>query len=119
MTTTPYEIKTITSADGTVVQYRQFGNGPGLVLLHGGMMAAQNFMQLGTLLMNHYTIYIPDRRGRGQSGLGSAPGLDREAQDLVAVVTATGATSVFGLSSGAVIALQTALLDHSITNVLG
>ena len=104
-----YELKTVTSADGTSIGYRRLGSGPALLLLHGGMMAAQNFMRLGKTLANDFTVAIPDRRGRGASGaFGSGYGLQSEVDDVAAVVAETGASRVFGLSSGAIIALELA-----------
>jgi pimeloyl-ACP methyl ester carboxylesterase len=44
------------------------GRGPGVVLVHGGMQAAQNFTKLATVLADTFTVYVPDRRGRGLSG---------------------------------------------------
>jgi pimeloyl-ACP methyl ester carboxylesterase len=113
-----YNVGTVTSRDGTVIGYRQLGSGPGLVLVHGGMMGSQNFMKLGTALADIFTIYIPDRRGRGLSGPHGNYSLEREAEDISIVVRATGSENVFGLSSGAVIALKTALDEPAIKNVI-
>jgi len=58
----------VTSKDGTINGYRQLGSGPGIILLHGGAKGSQSLMQLGTALSDEFTVYIPDRRGRGLSG---------------------------------------------------
>ena len=58
----------VVSADGTHIGYRQTGSGPGLVVLHGGMRAAQHYLVLAEALADGYTVYIQDRRGRGLSG---------------------------------------------------
>jgi len=58
----------VISKDGTTIGYRQLGRGPGLVVLHGAMESAQNHMQLAEALADTYTVYLPDRRGRGLSG---------------------------------------------------
>ena len=50
------------------IGYRQTGSGPGLVVLHGGMRAAQHYLVLAEALADGYTVYIQDRRGRGLSG---------------------------------------------------
>ena len=63
-----FTTESLRSADGNVLGYRRLGSGPGLILLHGGMMAAQNFMRLAELLSDSFTVYVPDRRGRGSSG---------------------------------------------------
>ena len=97
------------STDGTSIAYRKFGDGPGLVLVHGGMMSGQNFTNLATALSAQFTVYVPDRRGRGRSGPMGDYSLGKEVDDLAAVLEATGVRNVFGLSSGAVICLRAAL----------
>lgn len=97
------------SADGTVIGFRQVGRGAGVILLHGSMLAAQDLMSLATALADDFTVTVPDRRGRGLSGPhGDRYGIDREVEDLQALLKETGASRVFGLSSGALIALRTA-----------
>lgn len=108
----------VTSRDGTTIGYRQMGRGPGLILLHGAMQAAQNFMRLATALSSDFTVYVPDRRGRGMSGpFGDRYGMEKELQDLQSLVAGTGAQEVFGLSSGALIALQATLFLPSLRKV--
>ena len=105
-----YSLGSVTSVDGTVIGYRQLGEGPGLVLVHGGGQAAQNLMRLAELLSDEFTVYVPDRRGRGMSGpLGADYGLAAEVQDLTALLRETGSERVFGLSSGALVCLDAAL----------
>jgi pimeloyl-ACP methyl ester carboxylesterase len=113
-----YTTGSVTSADGTTIGYRQFGRGPSVVLVHGGMQAAQNFTRLATALADTFTVYVPDRRGRGMSGpFGERYGMDRECGDLSALLARTGARDVFGLSSGALIVLRAALSNDSIRRV--
>ncbi|WP_229075669.1 alpha/beta fold hydrolase [Actinoplanes sp. DH11] len=94
----------------TDIGWRTFGGGPKVVLLHGGMQTSANLTKLARALATTHTVYVPDRRGRGQSGP-AAPGhgLRAEIDDLAAVLGETGARDVFGLSSGAVVALRAAL----------
>ncbi|NRQ31924.1 alpha/beta hydrolase [Nonomuraea sp. NN258] len=101
---------TVTSADGTTIGYYRLGRGPGLVISHGGMGSAYNHIQQARALAAAYTVYLPDRRGRGLSGP-YRPGHDlrQDVADLSAVITATGSRYLFGLSVGATIALRTAL----------
>jgi pimeloyl-ACP methyl ester carboxylesterase len=107
---TPYGKHSVVSRDGTTIGYRQLGSGPGLVLVHGGMQASQNFMKLATALSDDFAVYVLDRRGRGMSGpFGNDYGLQRECEDLQAVLLQTNTQFVFGLSSGAIICLQAAL----------
>jgi pimeloyl-ACP methyl ester carboxylesterase len=100
----------VTSKDGTNIGYRQMGSGPGLILLHGGISSSQYLMKLGAALSDEYTVYIPDRRGRGLSGpFGNDYGLEKEVEDLEALLKKTDAHYLFGASSGGLIALQAAL----------
>lgn len=100
----------VTSKDGINIGYRQMGSGPGLILLHGGISSSQYFMKLGAALSDEFTVYIPDRRGRGLSGpFGDNYGLEREVEDLDALLKNTGAHYVFGGSSGGLISLQAAI----------
>jgi pimeloyl-ACP methyl ester carboxylesterase len=105
-----YQTLQVTSSDGTTIGCRQLGHGPGLVLVHGSMMASQNFMSLAEHLADDFTLYIPDRRGRGMSGtFGEDYTINKEVDDLHALLRKTSARSVFGLSSGAIVSLQAAL----------
>ena len=100
----------ITSKDGTTIGYRQLGHGPSVVVLHGIMESAQSHMQLAEALADTFTVYLPDRRGRGLSGpQGSDYRLEKEVEDLDALLTKTGAHYVFGVSAGAIVCLQAAL----------
>src|SRR5258708_1121535 len=113
-----YITDVVTSNDGTIIGYKQLGSGPGLILLHGGMMSSQNFMKLAEVLSNNFTVYIPDRRGRGLSGPhGKNYNLMAESQDLQSLIKKTGAQNTFGLSSGAVIVLQTSIVEPSLKKV--
>jgi pimeloyl-ACP methyl ester carboxylesterase len=104
-----FESGSVLSADGTVYGSRRTGQGPGLIALHGGMQSSRSFSRLATLVSDRFTVYLPDRRGRGLSGSGvSRYGMDREVEDLAALVAQTGTTRIFGLSSGALIALHAA-----------
>lgn len=113
-----YTTGSVTSRDGTTIGYRQMGDGPGLILLHGGMQAAQSFMRLAAMLSNSFTVHVPDRRGRGLSGpFGDNHGMEKEVEDLEALMAGTGSQNVFGLSSGALIALQATLFLPSLHKV--
>jgi pimeloyl-ACP methyl ester carboxylesterase len=108
----------ITSKDGTNIGYRQLGHGPGVVLLHGIMESAQSHIQLAEGLADTFTVYLPDRRGRGLSGpQGSDYRLEKEVEDLDALLTKTGAHYVFGVSAGAIVCLQAALTLPAIQRV--
>jgi pimeloyl-ACP methyl ester carboxylesterase len=118
MSSAPPATSTVRSADGTAIGYRRLGDGPGLILVHGGLQASQNLLSLAGALSGRFTVYIPDRRGRGLSGpCRPGHGLHTEIADLQALLGHTGARNVFGLSAGAVIALETARSSASITKL--
>ena len=107
-----------TSADGTTIGYRQVGTGPAVVLLHGGNESARSHAQLALALADAFTVYLPDRRGRGWSGPHRADhGLRTEVDDLTAVTAMAGAELVFGVSTGALIALCAARAGSGIRRV--
>lgn len=100
----------VISSDGTKVGYRQYGKGPGVILVHGGMMASQDFNDLASVLSEQFTVYVPDRRGRGMSGPYTQDhSIQKEVEDMQALLDKTGARNVFGLSAGAIIALESTL----------
>ncbi|MFC5833360.1 alpha/beta fold hydrolase [Nonomuraea insulae] len=102
---------TTTSADGTAISYQEVGRGPGLVILHGAMQTGHSQIELARALSEDFTCYLPDRRGRGSSGpAGPGHGLQREVEDLAALIGATGAPYAAGVSSGAIITLRTLLV---------
>ena len=108
----------VTSADGTTIGYRQVGDGPGVVLVHGGGQSSRNLMTLAAILGERFTVYVPDRRGRGMSGsYREDHGLRTEVEDLTAIVRHTGARNVFGLSVGALIAIEAARTLPEITRL--
>jgi pimeloyl-ACP methyl ester carboxylesterase len=102
-------LETVTSRDGTTIGYRRFGSGPTLLLLHGSMSSGAHHTDLARLLSDAFTVVVPDRRGRGLSGPYQAGDeMRQELEDVDALITATSAENVWGLSSGACIALHAA-----------
>jgi pimeloyl-ACP methyl ester carboxylesterase len=113
-----YTKDSVTSTDGTTIGYRQLGEGPGLVLVHGGMKSSQDFMKLASVLADAFTVYLPDRRGRGLSGLHGADfGVLREVEDMQALIVKTGARYMFGLSTGGLVVLRTASITPALEKV--
>ena len=103
----PYETGVAFSADGTPIGYRRLGAGPGLIVISGGYLAAQHYMRLAGALADAFTVYVPDRRGRGASGPpGDRFGMGRECEDVAALLAESSAEFLFGHSSGGLIALQ-------------
>lgn len=98
-----------TSADGTVIGYLRTGTGPALVLLHGSNQSGRSLSGLALALSDSFTVYLPDRRGRGASGPHRPDhSLHTEVEDLAAILAESGATQVFGISSSGVIVLEAA-----------
>ena len=113
-----YTTGSVTSQDGTTIGYRQYGHGPGVVVLHGAISSGYNHMQLAEALADTFTVYLVDRRGRGLSGpYGTDYSLQQEVEDLEALLAKTGSYNVFGVSSGAIISLQAALTLTTIHKV--
>lgn len=107
------------SADGTRIGYRTSGRGPGMIILHGGMEHSGDYTDLMTVLSETFSSYAPDRRGRGLSGAhGEHHSLETEIDDVRALLDATGAQFIFGVSSGATIALMAAAAIPSIRAVI-
>lgn len=99
-----------TSRDGTRIGFLRLGSGPGLVLVQGAMATAYNFDDLAQALAPSFTVYMPDRRGRGISpkSYDSTHTIARDVEDIDAILAETGATQVCGLSFGAMIVLEAA-----------
>ncbi len=99
----------VQSRDGTTIAYERSGAGPAVVLVAGAFCDRGWFDSLAAELAADFTVYSYDRRGRGDSGDSRAFSIDAEVEDLRAVVAATGETPlVYGLSSGAALALEAA-----------
>lgn len=111
---------TVTSQDGTTIAFDQVGEGPAVVLVDGAM-CHRAFGPLPTLaqaLSSRFTVYTYDRRGRGESGDTLPYTVDREVEDLAAVIAAAGGSAqVYGISSGAALALEATAAGLPITRL--
>ncbi|MFK4086907.1 alpha/beta fold hydrolase [Kribbella sp. NPDC020789] len=104
-------MNTTTSKDGTTIAYDRRGSGPALVLVDGALCSrAQGPMpELAELLADRFTVYNYDRRGRGDSGDAAEYAVEREIEDLAAIIEVAGGSAfVYGTSSGAALALAAA-----------
>jgi pimeloyl-ACP methyl ester carboxylesterase len=100
---------TTTSKDGTTLAYDRVGTGPALVFVPGVFNLRDTCAPVAAELAGHFTSYTYDRRARGDSGDTRPYAVEREVEDLHAVIDAAGGrASVFGYSSGAVLALRAA-----------
>jgi pimeloyl-ACP methyl ester carboxylesterase len=102
----------VTSKDGTTIAYERVGQGLPLILVGGALndhKAGASGMPLAERLAANFTAYCYDRRGRGGSGDTKPYAIEREIEDIEALIkNAGGSAFVYGMSSGGVLALQAA-----------
>src|SRR6266513_5390177 len=104
--------KTVTSKDGTLVAFEQTGGGPVVILVTGALADRSGARWLAKHLAEHFTVINYDRRGRGKSTDTQPYAVDREVEDIEALIDATGGSAfVFGVSSGAVLMAPKAIAD--------
>ena len=106
-------MKKVLSKDGTAIAFDRIGNGPPVILVDGALCyrGMGQSGQLAELLAQHFTVFTYDRRGRGGSGDTAPYAVEREVEDIAALLSeAGGAAFVWGMSSGAVLALEAANL---------
>src|SRR5512143_3384580 len=102
----------VTSKDGTQIAYETQGQGPALILVDGALCyrGFGPMPGLAQLLMPYFTVYTYDRRGRGESGNTAPYALEREVEDIDALLDAAGGRALmFGISSGACLILEAAM----------
>jgi pimeloyl-ACP methyl ester carboxylesterase len=102
----------VTSPDGTAISYERYGEGPPLVLVHGGFSDHQtNWTYVKPLLAERFTVYAIARRGRGESDVTEGHSVVDEAADVAAVVRSIGEpVSLLGHSYGGHCAIEAAAL---------
>ncbi|MFD8600392.1 alpha/beta fold hydrolase [Kitasatospora sp. NPDC059646] len=101
----------VTSADGTRIAYRAAGEGPAVVIVDGALChrAFGPSTGIADRLADGHRVFSYDRRGRGESGTADRYAVEREIEDLAALVAAAGGSAtLFGLSSGGALALRAA-----------
>jgi pimeloyl-ACP methyl ester carboxylesterase len=102
-------MKKVTSADGTAIAFDESGDGPPVILVGGATCDRAMTRPLAEQLTGRFTVLNFDRRGRGDSGDTAPYAIERELEDLGALIAAAGGTaSVYGHSSGAGLALHAA-----------
>lgn len=103
---------TVTSADGTPVEYLSTGHGSGVIVVPGALAVASDLAAFAGLLAARHAVHVVQRRGRGGSGpQGEGYGIARECEDIAAVRARTGARLIFGHSFGGLVALRAACGD--------
>jgi len=108
----------VTSADGTVIAVDHAGSGPPVVVVGGALSTRAAAVPLTEEIESEYSVHRYDRRGRGDSGDTPPYRVEREIEDLAAVIDAAGGSAfVYGNSSGAVLALRAAEAGLPITRL--
>jgi pimeloyl-ACP methyl ester carboxylesterase len=99
----------ITSSDGTPIAFDRLGDGPPVIVVGGAMCDRALTRPTAVELAKHFTVFNYDRRGRGDSGDTAPYAVEREIEDLGALIAeAGGRASVYAHSSGAGLALHAA-----------
>lgn len=102
-------METVRSVDGTKIAFEREGQGPPVLLVHGGPSSGEAWSLVTPHLRSQFTVMTMDRRGRGASGDGTEYSLDLESTDVAAVATAIGGRiHLVAHSSGSTVALRTA-----------
>lgn len=98
----------VESVDGTPIAYRASGSGEPILLVHGSATSGADWLFVRRFLRDRLTVVIMDRRGRGHSGDGPDHAIEREAEDVLAVLDAVGAELLVGHSYGALCSILAA-----------
>ena len=111
-------MSTVTSADQTTIAFDRMGSGPPLIMVAGAFNTRSTTAPLAAALRDEFTVINPDRRGRGDSGDTGPYEVQREIEDIEALIEAAGGSAaVFGYSSGANLALRAAAGGAPITKL--
>ncbi|MFF9818144.1 alpha/beta fold hydrolase [Streptomyces sp. NPDC014006] len=100
---------TVVSRDGTRIAGERHGDGPPVILVSGAMSTGGTLAPLAERLAGHCTAVVYDRRGRGESGDTAPYAVEREVEDLAALIDAVGGeAALFGVSSGGALVIEAA-----------
>jgi pimeloyl-ACP methyl ester carboxylesterase len=100
-------VEKVRSKDGTEIAYDRMGDGPAVVGVGAAWNDRMSAAPLAQLLASDFSVYTYDRRGRGDSGDTAPYAVEREFEDMEAVIDAAGGSAyAFGVSSGAALALE-------------
>lgn len=115
-------METVTSKDGTEIAFKRTGNGPPFLLVHGGGAGDHTRWEIGGIrpsLDEHFTVYAIDRRGRGGSGDADPYNIEREYEDVAAVVDSIDEPVILlGHSMGANVSLMASLLTDNLKKLI-
>ena len=114
-------MKQVMSKDGTAIAFDRSGKGPAIILVGGAFQHRAidpKTAQLAAFLAQHFTVFHYDRRGRGDSSDTQPYAVEREVEDLDALIKEAGGSAfVFGMSSGAALAIEAAARGLVITKL--
>lgn len=117
-THTTNKTEKVISKDGTTIAFEKSGKGPALILVVGAFNDRATGAPLARFLERHFTVFNYDRRGRGESGDTAPYAIEREIEDLDALIVQAGRSArVFGYSSGATLALRAAAQGLNISEL--
>ena len=103
-------MRKVISKDGTPIAFDQSGQGPAIILVTGALTTRADWTSLAACLAPHFSVFAYDRRGRGESGDTAPYAVEREVEDIEALINEAGGSAfVFGHSSGAALALEAAV----------
>ncbi|MGE5291156.1 MAG: alpha/beta fold hydrolase [Micromonosporaceae bacterium] len=109
----------MTSADGTTIALERKGQGPPVILIGGAFNDRTTVAGLASVLAPTFTAVAYDRRGRGDSGDSGTYAVEREIEDIAALIGHVGApVKVFGHSSGAILAIDAAAAGLAIDRLV-
>jgi len=100
----------VISKDGTSIAYERLGRGPAVIMVTGGLDDGSENAPLARELAKHFTVYNYARRGRGDSGDTLPYAVEREIEDIAALITSAGGKAhLYGVSSGGALVLEAAM----------
>ena len=112
-------MQTVTSRDGTPIAFERLGDGLPVIAVCGAMCDRALMRPTAEELAKHFTVFNYDRRGRGDSGDNAPYAIEREIEDLDALITEAGGNAyVYGHSSGAGLALHAAAAGLSVSRLV-
>ena len=108
----------VTSRDGTSIAYERAGSGPSVVLVGGGVTDRSENAPLAAELARRFTVFNYDRRGRGASGDTLPYAIDREFEDIEALIAEAGRPlHLYGVSSGGALVLEAAAAGIAVDGI--
>ncbi|MEU8241816.1 alpha/beta hydrolase [Actinoplanes missouriensis] len=107
--TQDWTVRRVPAADGAAIVLRSLGDGPGVVVVHGGGVTIDSYRRLAIRLADRFTVHLYNRRGRADAAARAEPyDGEQDIDDLAALLAYTGARNVIGHSAGGFLALSAA-----------